>query len=64
MAVGTYQGHPHEWLEIWNGKAWEIEDPTLGNCVNPKDYKTSNHVEWEFMLRSEGKIKELEERQP
>ena len=53
MAVGTWQRHPHQWVEIWENGKWWIEDPALSNFTNPEDYKTSHHLGWESIMQAE-----------
>ena len=60
MTVGRYRGHAHQWVEIWEGGKWEIDDPTLGNTTNRKDYTTSHHLGWDSVMKCEmpDKLKE------
>jgi len=60
-AVGTYRGHPHMWVEVWEGGRWWVEDPTLG-LTDVKYYRVSHYSGLKTIMRGEGKLKELEER--
>ena len=53
MAVGRWQRHPNQWVEVWEHGQWWIEDPALGNFNNPADYKTSHHLGWDSIMADE-----------
>lgn len=60
MAVGYWQNNPHQWVEVWEGGKWWIEDPSLGNFNRPEEYRTVHHLGWETIMETEypDKLKE------
>ena len=50
IAVGRWKGRPHQWVELWNGYEWVIQDPSTNNPCNVH-YQVNHYQGWTTVMK-------------